>query len=602
MTALDSQFGEVLVLDFEFEQRDGERPVPVCVVAHELVSGRRHRLCEELAWMRRPPYPVGDDVLVVAYYAPAELGCHLSLGWPLPVHVLDLYAEFRNLTNGLELPGGRSLLGALVYHGLDAMGAVKKERMRQLAQQGNPLTVEERKALLDYCESDVIATTKLLKAMLSNIDVPRAVLRGRYMKALAKMENVGIPIDTESLHTLRENWEVIQRCLIRKIDAEYRVYQGRMFKTERFAAYLDGRGMAWPKLESGRLALDDDTFRRMARLYPTIEPLRQLRATLGQMRLGGLAVGRDRRNRCMLSAFASKTGRNQPSNSRYIFGTPAWMRGLIKPEPGWGLAYLDWSQQEFGIAAALSGDEAMMAAYCSGDPYLAFGRQARLLPPGATKQTHEVAREQCKRCILAVQYGMSGDSLADNIGQPIWKANELLGLHRAAYRRYWEWSEEVATYAGLHLVLPTVFGWTLHVTPDTKGRTVANFPMQGNGAEMLRLASCLATENDVRVCAPVHDALLIEAPLDMLEEHVRITQEAMEEASAIVLNGFRLRSETRLILYPKRYLDKRKATDNRAKGTTMWNTVWEAVEDVNRERGLKQSGSLEPSEAITKVA
>jgi hypothetical protein len=115
--------------------------------------------------------------------------------------------------------------------------------------------------------------------------------------------------------------------------------------------------------------------------------------------------------------------------------------------------------------------------------------------------------------------------------------------------------------------------------------------MQGNGAEMLRLASCLATENDVRVCAPVHDALLIEAPLDMLEEHVRITQEAMEEASAIVLNGFRLRSETKLILYPKRYLDKRKATDNPAKGTAMWNKVWEAVEDIKRERGPKRSCS-----------
>src|SRR5262245_46554619 len=36
-----------------------------------------------------------------------------------------------------------------------------------------------------------------------------------------------------------------------------------------------------------------------------------------------------------------------------------------------GIAYVDWSQQEFGIAAALSGDAAMQAAYQSGDPYLA---------------------------------------------------------------------------------------------------------------------------------------------------------------------------------------------------------------------------------------
>ena len=44
-----------------------------------------------------PPYPIGPDVLFVAYFASAELGCHLALGWPLPARVLDLYAEFRNV-------------------------------------------------------------------------------------------------------------------------------------------------------------------------------------------------------------------------------------------------------------------------------------------------------------------------------------------------------------------------------------------------------------------------------------------------------------------------------------------------------------------------
>jgi hypothetical protein len=62
--------------------------------------------------------------------------------------------------------------------------------------------------------------------------------------------------------------------------------------------------------------------------------------------------------------------------------------------------------------------------------------------------------------------------------------------------------------------------------------------MQANGAEILRLACCLATERGVRICAPVHDALLIEAPLAQLEDAVRTTQQAMAEASAAVLKGF----------------------------------------------------------------
>jgi hypothetical protein len=122
--------------------------------------------------------------------------------------------------------------------------------------------------------------------------------------------------------------------------------------------------------------------------------------------------------------------------------------------------------------------------------------------------------------------------------------------------------------------LPTVFGWTLHLGDSVKSRTIANFPMQGNGSEMLRLACCLATERGIKVCAPVHDALLVEAPLDSLDETVAMTQEAMVEASQIVLDGFTLRSEAKLVVHPNRYEDE--------KGAAMWNLVWEVVGNLKK--------------------
>ena len=90
----------------------------------------------------------------------------------------------------------------------------------------------------------------------------------------------------------------------------------------------------------------------------------------------------------------------------------------MQPEPGRAVAYVDWSQQEFGIAAALSGDTAMMEAYTSGDPYLTFAKQARAVPADATKKSHPREREQFKVCALAVQYGMGPQSLAQSLGQP----------------------------------------------------------------------------------------------------------------------------------------------------------------------------------------
>ena len=166
MADIDS-FGEIIVVDFEFSAPSGKRPKPVCMVAREIRSGRVHRFFgHALRSRRRPPYPMDAGCVFVAYYAAAELACHLALGWDLPSRVLDLYVEFRNRTNGLATPCGDSLLGALAYHGLPAIEAVEKDSMRRLALRGGPWTSEESAALLDYCQTDVDSLERLLPKML----------------------------------------------------------------------------------------------------------------------------------------------------------------------------------------------------------------------------------------------------------------------------------------------------------------------------------------------------------------------------------------------------------------------------------------------------
>lgn len=562
------EFREVWLVDFEFNGAPGEVVRPVCLVAREFGSGRTLRLrADEFAHLPAPPYATDADSLFVAYYASAELGCHEALGWPLPENVLDLYTEFRAHTNGLQLAAGSGLLGALAFYGLPGLAGGEKEAMRDLILSGGPWDAAERVAILDYCESDVEALAKLLPAMEAAIDLPRALLRGRYMKAAARIENVGVPIELPLLEHLRQQWDDIQDALIAAVDADYGVYDGRSFRENRFAEYLARRDIAWPTLESGRLQLDDDTFKDLAKAHPELLPLRELRVTLAQMRLSELAVGSDGRNRCLLSPFRARTGRNQPSNTRFIFGPAVWLRSLIRPAAGYGIAYVDWSQQEFGIAAALSRDPMMQEAYTSGDPYLAFAKQAGAVPQDATKQTHGTVREQFKACVLAVQYGMGAESLAARIGQPACRARELLELHHNTYRTFWKWSDACLDYANLNGALPTVFGWWIRAGSDTNPRSLRNFPMQANGAEMLRLACCLLTERGIRVCAPVHDALLVEARLETLDETIAMTQELMAQASAAVLGGFRLRSDAKVVRYPDRYVDER--------GEKMWAKVME---------------------------
>jgi hypothetical protein len=233
------------------------------------------------------------------------------------------------------------------------------------------------------------------------------------------------------------------------------------------------------------------------------------------------------------------------------------------------VAYVDWEQQEFGIAAALSGDLAMMTAYRSADPYLAFAKQAGAVPRDGTKEAYKAERERFKVLSLAVQYGMGGDSLARRLDEAPARGRELIGLHKRTYPRYWQWSDAVEMTAMLAGRLQAAFGWTVHAGPNANPRSLRNFPLQANGAEMMRLACILATERGIRVCAPVHDALLIEAPADGIAEAVAATQEAMQEASKLVLPGFPLRTDARLVRYPDRYSDPR--------GERFWRTVWELI-------------------------
>jgi DNA polymerase I len=133
----------------------------------------------------------------------------------------------------------------------------------------------------------------------------------------------------------------------------------------------------------------------------------------------------------------------------------------------------------------------------------------------------------------------------------------------------------------------TCFGWHVHVTPDTKDRTLLNFPMQAGCGEIFRLMRTLSTEAGIEVCAPVHDAVLIRAPLDRIEEDVAKVCAFAAEASRVVLGGFELRTDVKIIApaadcepepnwHPDRFPEPR--------GEEMWRLVMELLETAECRR------------------
>jgi hypothetical protein len=89
--------------------------------------------------------------------------------------------------------------------------------------------------------------------------------------------------------------------------------------------------------------------------------------------------------------------------------------------------------------------------------------------------------------------------------------------------------------------------------------------MQAAGAEMMRIAAIAATEAGIEVCAPVHDAFLIAAPLERLDSDVAEMRALMSRAGRAVTGGLDVRTEAEVVRWPDRFMDPR--------GAAMWQRV-----------------------------
>jgi hypothetical protein len=574
-----SCFDEVWLHDFEFAAQPGERPNVVCLAGRELRSGQTLLLRRDQL-TAIPPYRTDSGVLFVSFVANAELACHLALGWPVPRYVLDLNPVFRNLTNGRHTPEGKGLIGAARYFNLDTVDAKRKEAMQKRIMAGPPFTEEEWQQILAYCLSDVETLRLLLLKILAEpeFDLDIALYHGEAVAALARMEHHGVPFDMEIFTPLadQKTWRNIRDAMVPMIDAQYGVYVRDAagdwsFNMQLFEAYLVREGIAgWPRTETGKLDTKRKTFDAMAKGWLQLEDLRQLRHARNKMRKIKLAVGSDGRNRTVLWPCQAKTGRTQPKASTWSFSPAVWLRGLIKPGPGMAVAYIDYAAMEFLIAAALSGDQNMLRMYRSGDPYLSFAKAVGAVPPTATKQSHGQIRDKYKVMLLASQYLIGADTLASRLGVSTFEAQELLNQHHAQFSTYWRWSDDWTQHALQAGIMRTHYGWTCRTgITEFNARSIANWPVQACGSEILRVSLILGTRHGIKLLAPVHDAVLIEAPIERIEADVALMREIMRRASRIVLGNAELRTDYNIVRYPDRYSDPR--------GIAIWQSVLELL-------------------------
>lgn len=593
-----SRFTSIWHVDFEFQQDENDHPVPVCMHAYEQHTGTEVSLWRaELLRLRRAPFGTGPDDLIVCYSAVAELSCFLALDWRFPRNVLDLYVEASAEVNGRsDLPLARpSLLVACSLYGLPSASAEHKRDMRDIILNLDlkaPIDPQLQREIMSYCRSDTVeGTVPLMKAMAPEIDLPRALYHGRYEASVARQEWCGLPVDVPNLSRFTDNWERLQLHYIQRDDV-FGLYEGTSFREQRMFDLIAANNWDWPLTKTGKPELKIKTIGRQVRRYPELKRLERLRNNIAELHINKLAatVGADGFSRIAMRPFWTKTGRSQPSAEGKVFlpSLPAWLHGLLRPPPGHALVAFDWACQEQVIAAALSGDAGFLADCVAGDPHIAFGIRAGLLPPGATKSnpTHRTIRDKtCKPCSHGALYGQTPYGLAAKTGRSLIWARGIHARHRQLYPTFYRWRGDVVASAQLNGFIESVLGWPMAVDGGTRPRTLMNFMIQSSAGDAMRLAAIEAAETGIRVCCSVHDSFWVLCPIEEIESTTARMVEIMRCGGRAITGGPTIEVEvTHLVEAPECLGDVRGVG-----AAPMWDEVTEL---------LSKEGSCRGTEAI----
>jgi len=206
------------------------------------------------------------------------------------------------------------------------------------------------------------------------------------------------------------------------------------------------------------------------------------------------------------------------------------LRRYFIAEEGYTLVDADYSQIELRLLAHISEDYNMSEAFRNGDD---IHRKTAAAVFGIPEDmvTDEM-RKRAKAVNFGIVYGISGFSLAKDIGSTVSEASKYIKSFLLNYLGIDRYLEEVVKEAEANGYTTTILGRRRYI-PELKatqapvrafGKRVAmNAPIQGSAADIMKLAMInvfnrLKAEGlDARLVMQVHDEIIIEVRDDQVE-------------------------------------------------------------------------------------
>jgi len=222
-------------------------------------------------------------------------------------------------------------------------------------------------------------------------------------------------------------------------------------------------------------------------------------------------------------------------------------RGFV-PAPGRVLLAADYSQIELRLAAHLSGDENMIAAFRSGEDIHArtAAEIMGVLPGMVDKQMRAMA----KTVNFGVLYGMSAFRLGRDLGIGTKKAQDFIDRYFGRYPRLRGWLDGIVAEAREKGYVMTMLGRRRYL-PELKAtdqqeraaaeRAAINTPVQGSAADLIKLAMLRLYHRLQREALPaamilqVHDELVFEVAADAVDRCLPVIKEEMEHVGELAV-------------------------------------------------------------------
>jgi len=200
--------------------------------------------------------------------------------------------------------------------------------------------------------------------------------------------------------------------------------------------------------------------------------------------------------------------------------------------PGNKLVIADFSQQEIGVVAYLSRDKKMLEAFNSGEDI--YIQMAKLMY-GKTIEKSDPLRKRMKSVVLGTNYGMSAIGLARKEKITEDEAQEFLDKFTHTFSGMNDWMNKQQK---LRNYTQTILGRKTWLNPytDQSYRNALNNPVQGSGAEILKLSLIEVHRNwkfdfPYSVVGVFHDEMVADVPENFAEDVGKFIQKTSSIAA-----------------------------------------------------------------------